>query len=214
MCGCFQISDRVILADTKLKSLSKAKSELEPKARFYKGWVYISNAQGYNGYFGKTNIKAIDNEMSQIPQDVKDAIVTNKEYTPSIHPIYPIDGTINSKSEIINNKGVVKGGKPYSNISDLDSDTLKEISVKYQVSLIFVEKIKQQLELYCESKDISYKNYKATLMAWVLRKLDDAPKSARLKDLDPHQIEDLRLHPEKLSIYTKAGYDTSRRSVR
>lgn len=98
----------------------------------------------------------------------------------------------------------------YSDVESLTPEVIKEISTKYQVNTSFVEKQKQQLELYCESKGAKYKNYKATLMAWVLRKLDEAPKTARLKDLAPHQIEDLRLHPEKLSIYTKAGYDTSR----
>lgn len=207
--GCFELRNKTICYHTHLtqKQLLKAKTELYPKVRFYENWVYVPNAQGYNGYVGEKNTIALEKEIKLIPKNIKDTLFSNNTDTLSIPYIYTSDTTINHKSEIINHKGVVKG--VFSSLEDLTDEVIKEIAEKYQVSLSFVEKQKLQLELYCESTGKSYKNYKATLSAWVLRKLDDKPQ-VRLKDLEPHQIEDLRKNPDKLSVYKKAGYDVSR----
>lgn len=53
--GFYQVSDFIIKSQTRIKDISKAKKELYPKARFYKDWVYIPNAEGYGGYFGDKN---------------------------------------------------------------------------------------------------------------------------------------------------------------
>src|SRR5690606_12924852 len=49
MCGFYQISERVLLFDTRIKNLDKVKSELIPKVRFFEDWVYIVNAESYSG---------------------------------------------------------------------------------------------------------------------------------------------------------------------
>lgn len=104
--GCFELRDKTICYHTHLipEQLLKAKRELDPKVKFEMNWVYIVNAQGYNGFLGVKTEVAVKRELALIPQDIKTAFGIGKDYTPSIPHIYPIDGSINNKSEIINNK--------------------------------------------------------------------------------------------------------------
>jgi len=205
--GCFEVRDKTILYHTHLteKQLLKAKGELYPKVKFFENWVYMPNAQGYNGYVGDKNAIALEKEIKIIPQKIKDTLFSENTDTLSIPHAYTSDTSINHKSEIINNNNNNK----YNTLASIKDNDIQEVANKYQVNFNFVKNVFEELELYCGSKGKKYADYKLTLMAWVRRKAEEQPQK-RLKDLEPHQIEDLRLHPEKLSIYTKAGYDTSR----
>ena len=102
MCGCYEISDRVILFDTQLsiEELETAKKDLEPKAQFYKGWIYLPNALHLGGYKGEKNEVAIKREYSLIPEDIRDTL--------SIPYRYSSDTSINHKSETKNPKPQIR----------------------------------------------------------------------------------------------------------
>lgn len=102
--------------------------------------------------------------------------------------------------------------KEYNTLESVVESDFKEIAETYKVSLSFIQKIYEELVLYCGSTGKKYANYKMTLMAWVRRKLEDKP--TRLKDLEPNQILDIRNNPEKLLFYQRRGYDISRMRTR
>lgn len=103
--------------------------------------------------------------------------------------------------------------KEYNTLESLSESDFKEIAETYKVNLSFVQKIYDELVLYCGSTAKKYANYKMTLMAWVRRKTEDKPHQV-LKDLRPDQIEDIRRNPEKLLVYKRNGYDVSRMRTR
>lgn len=98
--------------------------------------------------------------------------------------------------------------KEYRTLESVVESDFKEIAETYKVSLSFIQKIYEELVLYCGSTGKKYANYKMTLMAWVRRKLEDKP--TRLKDLEPNQILDIRENPERLLFYKRRNYDVSR----
>lgn len=118
--GCYYITDKKICFHTHLTQteLDSAKKELPPKINFIDDWVYVVNAQGYNGFTGiKTEI-AVKREIDLIPLKVKNAFGIGKEYTPSIPHAYPSHGSINNKSKIINNKSEIRKKKEYKLIGN------------------------------------------------------------------------------------------------
>ena len=84
MCGCYQLSDRVIIFDTRIVDLETAKKELNPKAKFKSGWVYLPNAKYYGGYSGKKNEVTIKKEEAQIDKNIKLALFTTQQDRVSI----------------------------------------------------------------------------------------------------------------------------------
>lgn len=160
ICGCYEVADRVIEFDTRIKSLPKIKQELFPKARFFDGWVYLPNAQGYGGYTGVNNGVALERELKLIPKNIKSTLFSNKEYTHPEEYIRGIDTPINHKSEISNkNREVVK-----------ESD-MQEIADKYVVPLSFV---RSKFDDVCNWEDekpgrMKGRNWKLTLINWVKR---------------------------------------------
>ena len=108
LCGCYEISDRVISFDTRIKDLTRAKSDLKPKALFFEGWVYLPNAVGYSGYVGESNERARDKEIALIPLKVKNALLKGKVYPPLTGGTPHPHTTINHKSEIINHKSEIR----------------------------------------------------------------------------------------------------------
>jgi len=76
--GCYELSDRQILFDTKITNLDKVKQELNSKVRFYNGWVYVINSQGYNGFVGESFQVALDKEEHTIPENIKNTLISGK----------------------------------------------------------------------------------------------------------------------------------------
>jgi len=166
MCGFYQISERVLLFDTRIKNLEKAKSELIPKVRFFEDWVYIVNAESYSGYRGSKNERVLEKEKSSIPLNIKNALFYEKEYRVSDNNdsvSSKSDTTINHKSEIINNK--------YNNIEDLKEEDFQNIAEKYQVPISFVMSKLDDLINWHEKNPQKnhYKNYLSALRDWVKR---------------------------------------------
>ena len=110
--GCYYLTDKKMGFNTHLtkEEIAEAKKELDPKAKFYEEWVYLVNAQGYNGFVGSKNEVAIKREIQLIPLKVKEALGIDKVYTPSIG--YS-EQQIPLKSEIINNKSETIKQKSY-----------------------------------------------------------------------------------------------------
>ncbi len=172
MCGCYQISGRVLLFDTRIKNLDNAKSELKPKVRFFNDWVYVVNAEGYSGYRGSKNAKVLDKEKSQIPQEVKNALFYEKEYRVSENDdrvSVKSDTTINQKSEIRNNKS--NKDIIFNNINTITPKIISEIAIKYQVPESFVKSKLEDVYLWEGEKPgrMKGRNWKLTLMNWVKR---------------------------------------------
>lgn len=140
----------------------------------------------YNDY------QQLTKQLTNDQQTTNKRLTTTKEY----------------KNIRIKDKEIYK--ESFESLEKITPEVVNYIANHYHVKESFVEKQRQQLELYCQSNGKKYKDYKATLMMWVNRKLDEAPKTERLKDLEPKHVEDLRLHPEKLYVYQNLGYDVSR----
>lgn len=106
--GCYELRDKTICYHTHLtqEKLTKSKTELSPKVKFEGNWIYIANAQGYNGFTGSSNEIALTKEMSLIPQNIKDTLFKDKPYTPPTPSGQSINLNLNlnKKSEIRNQK--------------------------------------------------------------------------------------------------------------
>lgn len=165
LCGCYQISDFIIKAQTRIKDLEKAKNNLLPKVRFFKDWVYILNAQWYGGYIGEKLEKALEKEKNEIPNDVKDVLFSDKYDRVSIEYRGGIDTPINNKSKLINNN--IKETNKYNILSNISDDVLIEVSNEYNVTIEYLKQKIKDIDLYCQRTGKSYKNYKAVLQTWV-----------------------------------------------
>jgi hypothetical protein len=161
--GCYEISDRQILFDTKVKELDKVKKELFPKVVFSNGWVYVVNAQGYNNFVGESFEKAISKEMALIPDSIKNTLINVKEYpTPEVTVGY--SGGTNSTCNSNNNS-------KYNKIEDLKEEDFEDIASKYQVPVSFVRSKLDDLINWHEKNPQKnyYRNYLSGLRDWVKR---------------------------------------------
>lgn len=158
--GCYELSDRQILFDTKLTNIEKLKAELSPKVKFANGWVYVVNSQGYNGFVGSSFEVAINKEKNGIPETIKTMLIKGEGYTtPPVPP--PSRGDTSSKSSSNNSSN-------YKNIEDLLEKDLENISIKYQVPISFVKSRLDDMQNWISSKGGSpYKNHYSALCNWV-----------------------------------------------
>jgi len=156
--GCYELSDRQITFDTKLTGLEKLKKELSPKVKFFDGWVYIVNSQGYNGFAGPSFEIAISKEKTSIPENIKDTLIMGKGYTTP--PVPPPSGGDSSSKSSSNNK--------YNKIEDIKEEDLENIANKYRVPMSFVRSRLDDMENWTSSKGGSpYKNHYSALCNWV-----------------------------------------------
>lgn len=158
---CYEVSDREIAFDTGMDrgiiTRAKEKFQQAQKISFYKNYVLLRNADKYESYKGEKNELAKDKLESFMSQDVLDWY--NNVLDRGIDT--PLMGSINHKSEIINqNKGVVKG---------ITAEDIYEIANMYEVPTAFVKSKWDDIENYCASTGKKYKDYKATLRNWVKR---------------------------------------------
>lgn len=104
--GCYQIPDKKIMYHTHLTKdeLMKTKKEIKSKVKFLQDWVYIENAQGYNGFTGSSNEIALKREIGLIPKNIKDALFKDKPYTPPTPCIQSINHNHNHNNTYRENK--------------------------------------------------------------------------------------------------------------
>lgn len=169
--GCYQISDFIIKAQTRVKNLEKVKKELYPKVKFFKDWVYIKNAQGYGGYTGISNEMALKRENDEIPDDVNTALFNDKEYTPPTGSGEGGGSPINNKSEIINNTNIGISKDYMESIASITLEQKQVISEKYKIPMAFIESKLDDLINWLNEKPSRAKgrNLLATLRNWVKR---------------------------------------------
>lgn len=159
--GCYEISDRQITFDTKISNLEKIKEELSPKIKFYNGWVYVVNSQGYNGFVGESFEVAIDKEKISIPETIKNTLIEGKEYpTPTVG--IPLRGDYSSTCNSNSN---------YNNINTIKEEDLEKIAEKYKVPVSFVKSKYDDMINWHEKNPQKnyYKNYLSGLRDWVKR---------------------------------------------
>lgn len=84
--------------------------------------------------------------------------------------------------------------KEYKHIDSINEELAREVATQYSVPLVAVNKISEDLKLYCQSKGKKYANYKAALQNWVRRAVDQKriPKIATQPTVD----EDPDFDPE------------------
>ena len=82
--GCYELRDKTICYHTHItqEQLPLIKKELYPKVKFEGNWIYITNAQGYNGFTGSSNEVALSKEIALIPENIRNVLFKDKPYTP------------------------------------------------------------------------------------------------------------------------------------
>lgn len=95
------------------------------------------------------------------------------------------------KTALNNNVNNVKN----ENNKEIEISRLEEIAKKYNVSIKSVEDTYEELTLYCKSSGKTYKDYEATLMNWIRRKISEGKLKTQLT-----QDEELELEAKKLGL--------------
>jgi len=112
--GAYQLSARLALTETGASNEDWTEAcryfDLHNKVKFHKDWIYIVNSGRYANYSGGKNEVAYKKEYELIPQEVRDTL--------SIQYLYPMDTTINKKSEIINKKPEIINQKRLSELKE------------------------------------------------------------------------------------------------
>lgn len=161
---CYEVSDREIAFDTGIDrgiiARSKEKFQEAGKISFYKNYVLLRNASKYESYTGFKNETAKEKLLSLMSPDVLDW------YTNVIDRGIdtPLMGSINHKSEIINqNKGVVKGKL------EITEDEILEIAMKYNVPVSFVRSKQDDVNNWVSEKPARARgrDLRKTLVVWV-----------------------------------------------
>lgn len=81
--------------------------------------------------------------------------------------------TDNHKQERKNIKKKRNIPSSYSSLKALTPEVLGEIAARYRVSVSAVKQLREELELYCSSKGKTYKDYRAALMNWTMRRIEE-----------------------------------------
>ena len=146
----------------------KAKQELQNLGwcYFYNGWIFQNHNFAYIDYFGRDRVmKSKQDELNKIPLDVteyfKGLISGNKEVS---------NLSINHKSKTINQKLI---NNKYNKIENIDDELMNKLSEHYHISLLDVKKSYDAMYLWSKSKGKVYKDYKAGLMNWIQRRIEE-----------------------------------------
>ena len=108
--GAYELSKRVVLLETGATEEewdgAIKKFQEDNKVLYIMGWIIVKNAGKHSDYSGGKNEIAYKRELASIPSKIRDKIDTL-----SIQYLYPMDTTINKKSEIINDKSEIRNPK-------------------------------------------------------------------------------------------------------
>lgn len=96
---------------------------------------------------------------------------------------------ISSPSSLYKEKIEIKK-KKYSSLKDLTESEFSEIAQEYSISVTTVKKKYSDLVNYCQSKGKKYKNYLATLRAWISKDLE-AGKLHKIVVFTPPSLPDI-----------------------
>ena len=85
----------------------------------------------------------------------------------------------------------------YSSIASLTDEVCESVASQYSVTPKVVINLREELKLYCQSKGKTYKDYRAALMNWLRRRMDEG-KVTKLKNVaTPPTPEDVPLTEEQ-----------------
>lgn len=140
----------------------KQKFQRDGKFMFKDNWIKIVNAGKYEFYVGEKNENAINKEMSIIPSHILGYFNTPID-TPIDTP--SIGSNININTNININK--------YNNIENIDEELMNKLADHYGIKLIDVKKTYDAMFLWSKSKGKVYKDYKAGLMSWIQRRIEE-----------------------------------------
>jgi len=144
------------------------------------GWSEVSMAKRWRWSRNKVRrfLKWLETEQ-QIEQQ-KDRYLTTIITILNYAQYQPMEQqTIQQKDSRQNINNNVKKNKnknipsSYSSLSGLTPEVLGEIAARYRVSVSSVKQLREELELYCSSKGKTYKDYKAALMNWTMRRIEE-----------------------------------------
>ena len=162
----YELTDHQIAFETGLTipeiTKFKTKFQIDGKFLFKDSWIKIVNAGKYEFYVGEKNENASSKELSVIPSHIIGYFDT---------PIHtPIDSpSIGTNIHINTNININK----YNNIENIDDELMNKLSEHYHISLLDVKKSYDAMYLWAKSKGKVYKDYKAGLMNWIQRRIEE-----------------------------------------
>lgn len=151
----------------------KQKFMQDGKFAFIGGWVKIINYSKYNQYTGESNLKALERELEDIPQEVRD-FVHPPHTLPTVSADCP-DSLNNQKSVISNQKSVITGGQKTKK-EELTPEQIQSLSDQLGISSEGIMNWYQIIKDYEASTGKKYKDYSATIRMWVNRAKERSSK--------------------------------------
>lgn len=151
----------------------KQKFMQDGKFAFIGGWVKIINYSKYNQYTGESNLKALERELEDIPQEVRD-FVHPPHTLPTVSADCP-DSLNNQKSVISNQKSVITGGQKTKK-EELTPEQIQSLSDQLGISSEGIMNWYQTIKDYEASTGKKYKDYSATIRMWVNRAKERSSK--------------------------------------
>lgn len=143
----------------------KIKFQTDKKFLFKDNWIKIVNADKYENYVGEKNDTAKLNLLKTISSHILDYFDT------------PIDTPINTQSiGTSNQQPIINNQKPiniYNDIEKIDDELMKKIADHYRIKLSDVKTTYDAMYLWAKAKGKVYKDYKAGLMNWVQKRIED-----------------------------------------
>jgi len=143
----------------------KLKFQQDKKFLFKDNWIKIVNADKYENYFGDKNNTAKENLLKNISSHILEYFNT------------PIDTPIDTQSIGTSNQyPITNNQKPiniYSKLENIDDELMQKIADHYHIKLSDVKSTYDLMYLWSKSKGKVYKDYKAGLMGWVQKRIEE-----------------------------------------
>lgn len=173
MCGVYELPDKVICLylDLTNEELQDIKLRFMQDGKFYfkNGWIKVMNHEKFNSYGKGMQEKALEKELSMIPDFMRDdnlEMGIDTSINTSIHT-RPNPKIRNKKTKIIKEDEKIEK-IDFSKFEDLTDTVLQEIAEKYEVPFEFVQEKKEDMQVWMgKKKSNRYADYKMALMKWV-----------------------------------------------
>lgn len=173
--GCYQIPLKVISTYTGLTSekITKLFQEFNGRAVYKNGWVIIPNYIKHNPMRNPNIEKSLDKQISNTPQWV---IEENERLTKGLGKGL-VTLTKPSKEQEQEKEqeegGVGETKKDFSSLKDITPSVIAELAREKHITPNDCQRVFIQMRDWLESKDKTYKNYKAGLRNWINRKIEE-----------------------------------------
>ncbi len=161
----YELPETYISLETGLsiKQIRELKDQFQRDGKFLfkDSWIKIVNADKYEHYEGDTNEIAKINLLKIIPSHIIQSFDT-----PQTPPNIPPRGyLVTNNQQLVINK--------YNNIENIDDELMNKLADHYKIKLVDVKKTYDAMYLWSKSKGKVYKDYKAGLMSWIQRRIEE-----------------------------------------